>query len=505
MKIRAKLRLNSLIYAVAIMIMLPLLAFLLWAHERADRNVDLVSKMRKTAFERIMLRDDYLLSRGERAKIQWQAKTETFRELMETAAERFTTAEDKAMLQEARENFDAMFSGFSAILEKPKQEKRRSDVVVAFDEADLRLIRQVFMNSYALMDSLGRLHESTEMAAKRANMWAFVIILIFMGSGMVIAINSTRLSKTLTKSLAALTDGMKVIGDGTLDYQIGVEGDDELADLVRASNKMVVKLKQSHTSVKNLEQEIAERQRVEEKLGRANRVLAVISRINQMVIRTREQKKLFSEVCLIAVEYGKFRMAWVGLIDEQDKIIKPVVWSGVEEGYLTKINKFSANDIPEGRGPTGRAAREGKTFYCNDIANDPIMSPWREDALQRGYRSSIALPLVLQNRVIGVFTIYDTDPFFFNEAETNLLYDVSGNINYALEIMEIAKKRYQAEDELRLLNEKLEERVAQRTAELAARTVELERINRVFVDRELRMRELKARIAELEKNVKREA
>jgi len=35
---------------------------------------------------------------------------------------------------------------------------------------------------------------------------------------------------------------------------------------------------------------------------------------------------------------------------------------------------------------------------------------------------------------------------------------------------------------------------------LLAKTEELERINRVFVERELRMRELKARIAELEKN-----
>jgi PAS domain S-box-containing protein len=45
--------------------------------------------------------------------------------------------------------------------------------------------------------------------------------------------------------------------------------------------------------------------------------------------------------------------------------------------------------------------------------------------------------------------------------------------------------------------------VAERTAELSAKTAELERINKIFVDRELRMRELKARIAELERQGKR--
>jgi predicted nucleic acid-binding Zn-ribbon protein len=63
-----------------------------------------------------------------------------------------------------------------------------------------------------------------------------------------------------------------------------------------------------------------------------------------------------------------------------------------------------------------------------------------------------------------------------------------------------------AEDEIKNLNAELEQRVTKRTAELTAKTAELERINKVFVDRELRMRELKERIAELEgiKDVKRE-
>jgi len=62
------------------------------------------------------------------------------------------------------------------------------------------------------------------------------------------------------------------------------------------------------------------------------------------------------------------------------------------------------------------------------------------------------------------------------------------------------EQRRNAQDELEKLNEELEQRVEQRTAELAAKNSELERMNKLFVGRELRMVELKERIAACEKN-----
>jgi PAS domain S-box-containing protein len=59
--------------------------------------------------------------------------------------------------------------------------------------------------------------------------------------------------------------------------------------------------------------------------------------------------------------------------------------------------------------------------------------------------------------------------------------------------------RKKIEREVSLLNEELEARVRERTAEIVSKNEQLEHLNRVFVDRELRMRELKERIAELEK------
>jgi chromosome segregation ATPase len=59
-----------------------------------------------------------------------------------------------------------------------------------------------------------------------------------------------------------------------------------------------------------------------------------------------------------------------------------------------------------------------------------------------------------------------------------------------------ARKR--AEENILRLNEELEQRVRARTKELEQRNHELEQMNKAFVGRELRMEELKKRIAELE-------
>jgi PAS domain S-box-containing protein len=74
-----------------------------------------------------------------------------------------------------------------------------------------------------------------------------------------------------------------------------------------------------------------------------------------------------------------------------------------------------------------------------------------------------------------------------------------------LSIIHDISDRKRTEAEIVRLNNELEQKVRERTAELSSKTVELERLNKVFVGRELRMRELKSRIKELKEKTKREA
>ena len=221
-------------------------------------------------------------------------------------------------------------------------------------------------------------------------------------------------------------------------------------------------------------QDITERKKSEEELIKVNRLYTVISLINQMIIRNQVRETIFTEACNILIEHGKFRMVWIGLLDENGEFVTPITWAGAEMGYLSSIKKISAKNIPEGNGPMGTAIRKGKPYYCNDIANDPNMAIWREMALERDYRSSISIPIIVFNKVIGAFTIYVSEANFFNQAEIDLLQQVTSDISFALEVTETEKKRIAAEKEINRMNIELEQRVALRTQQLEYANKELE-------------------------------
>ena len=174
--------------------------------------------------------------------------------------------------------------------------------------------------------------------------------------------------------------------------------------------------------------DITESRRADASLRRANRALLVISAVNEALIRGESESALLDTVCRLLLDSGGYRMAWIGLLEhDPERSVRPVAQSGYEDGYLARA-AISWADTKRGRGPTGTAARSGSVQVCRDIASDPRMVEWRADALQRGYASAVALPLIGDCGTFAVMSIYSTETDAFDDEEVALLQKLAANL-----------------------------------------------------------------------------
>jgi HD-GYP domain-containing protein (c-di-GMP phosphodiesterase class II) len=191
-------------------------------------------------------------------------------------------------------------------------------------------------------------------------------------------------------------------------------------------------------------------------MRRANRALQMIRKCNSMLFRCEEEAEMLSSLCRIAVETGGYLMASVAFAeDDPGKTVRPVAQSGHDEGYLETAH-FTWADTERGRGPTGTAVRTGRTVINQDIHTNPAMRPWLDQALARGYQSSVALPLVGDRRVLGALTIYAVEPHAFGDEEVSLLEELANELAYGIVSL---RTRRAHEQHHRVLRKSLEQSI----------------------------------------------
>ena len=195
--------------------------------------------------------------------------------------------------------------------------------------------------------------------------------------------------------------------------------------------------------------DITERKNREKEQEKFNRTLQALTKSNQAMMRATDEYGYMKEVCKIIVEDCGYTMVWVGFAqDDEGKTVRPVAYSGFEEGYIDAL-KITWADTERGRGPTGTAIRTGKPTACRNMLTDPHFQPWRKEAIKRGYASSIVLPLMSDGKAFGALTIYSKEPDPFAEDEVKLLAELANDLSYGIMAIRMREARVKAEEELR--------------------------------------------------------
>lgn len=198
--------------------------------------------------------------------------------------------------------------------------------------------------------------------------------------------------------------------------------------------------------------DVTERKRAETELRRANRALRTMTACNQVQVSATEESGLLREVCRVIVEEGGYRLAWVGFAEhDEPKTVRPVAHAGYEQGYLEQT-QITWADTERGQGPTGRAIRGGRPMVCRDARTDPTFAPWRDEAIKRGYASSLVLPLLAEGQVFGTLCIHAAEVDSFDAEEVGLLVELADGLALSIVSLRARLDRQRAEEALRLAN-----------------------------------------------------
>ena len=194
--------------------------------------------------------------------------------------------------------------------------------------------------------------------------------------------------------------------------------------------------------------DISARRRAEEELRHRNRMLAAVSRGDEAFMPVANEAAFVHDVCKVIVEDCGYAMVWVGLAQHDEaRSIRPVAYAGFEAGYLETLN-LTWHDTDRGRGPTGTAIRTGQVCMCRNMLTDPAFLPWREEAIKRGYASSIVLPLLAEGKAFGALNIYSREPDPFSEVEVKLLGDLANDLASGITALRLRHAQTQAEAKL---------------------------------------------------------
>lgn len=123
-----------------------------------------------------------------------------------------------------------------------------------------------------------------------------------------------------------------------------------------------------------------------------------------------------------------FDVVEIRLLSRDGITLEPLLSTGMEEEASRRILLAKPRD----NGVTGFVAATGKSYLCEDTTQDPLYLSGCRDA-----KSSLTVPLIMHDQVIGVFNVESPQPGAFSESDLQFLEIFTRDVAVALNTLEL--------------------------------------------------------------------
>jgi sigma-B regulation protein RsbU (phosphoserine phosphatase) len=185
--------------------------------------------------------------------------------------------------------------------------------------------------------------------------------------------------------------------------------------------------------------------RLYRRVERQNRTLRALSHISREFSSILDLNELLSKIASTMHEVIAYDAFSILAVDHEAKVLKHLCSIRYDE-------RVKIDNVPLGKGLTGAAAQSREVVRVNDTAKDP-----RYIASHPDIRSEIAVPLVVQDRVVGVMDLESESIGYFSDDHvrtlTLLAPQVASSVENARLYAELAQRERRMEGDLEAARE----------------------------------------------------
>ena len=246
----------------------------------------------------------------------------------------------------------------------------------------------------------------------------------------------------MVRPLALLQHGAARLGSGDLDYRLTVATEDEFQTLADEFNRMASQLQASYA---NLEQQVEERTRA---LARSVQELQALGAVSQAVNSTLDLQTVLTTIVSHAVQLSGGNGGIIYEYDEGTRMFHLRATHGVHEEIIAVLREAH---IRLGEGAIGTAAVTRAPVQVPDMLDEygSVLPRVRPTLAQAGYRSLLAVPLLLEEQIFGSLVVHRSESGSFSTEVVDLLQTFATQSTLAIQnarlFREIGEKGQQLE------------------------------------------------------------